>query len=433
MPSRAEVRSRVELACRGAALLALGALVWRAWHPPLSPALVLRVPRTADLPTALSAALFSTPAGVEATLDSVPGAAVRAWLFALSRSGSVVSWRAAATLGASSATVEPLPEPSGRVRLTVVGAPGTSASVHDAAGIVDSAKLGTTGVRVLDATLNGTVRVNLSGAAVTTAPRDSLRLRSVLVLARAGWEGKFVVAALEESGWRVDARLTVAPNAVVEQGTLLGLDTARYSAAVALDETAAALAPALIRFARSGGGVIIAPAAARIPALATLLPARLGDTLPAVLGALASESPRRGLPAVALRPTSRDAVVLERRSGAAVTVASRVALGRVLLVGFEDTWRWRMEGSDASPAEHRAWWSGLVSAVAYAPSGRRAVVPNVDEAPYAALVAAVGTAAASAFASTPPLLRAWWDRMLFALLLAGLLTEWSSRRLRGAK
>ena len=433
MRSRAEVRSRIELACRVAALLALGILLWEAWHPPVSLSRVLRVSRTEHLPAALAGTLLSTPAVVEATLDSLPGIATREWLRALSRSGSPVTWRAADKLAAYSATVEPLPDPSRRARLTMIGVPGAPTVVHDAAGMVDSAKLGTTGVRVLDVTLDGTVRAQLPGAAVTTALRDSLILRPVLVLARAGWEGKFVAAALEESGWRVEARLTVAPRAVVEQGSFGGLDTARYSAAIAVDETAEPLASELARFARSGGGLIVAPAAARIPALAALLPARMADTLRAVLGALVSDAPRRGLRAVTLRATSPDAVVLERRSGAPVVVASRVALGRVLFVGFEDSWRWRMEGNDASPAEHRAWWSGLVSSVAYAPSGKRAAAAIVDEAPYAALVAALGEAAALPFASSPPQPNSWWDRLLFALLLAGLLAEWSSRRLRGAR
>ena len=51
------------------------------------------------------------------------------------------------------------------------------------------------------------------------APRPiSTRLRSIVVVGGAGWEGKFIVAALEERGWPVIARFSVAPNVDVAQG-----------------------------------------------------------------------------------------------------------------------------------------------------------------------------------------------------------------------
>ena len=48
------------------------------------------------------------------------------------------------------------------------------------------------------------------GRADTTA-----RLGAVVIIGRAGWEAKFVAAALEERGWSVRLRVSVAPGIVV--------------------------------------------------------------------------------------------------------------------------------------------------------------------------------------------------------------------------
>jgi hypothetical protein len=97
-----------------------------------------------------------------------------------------------------------------------------------------------------------------------------------------------------------------------------------------------------------------------------------------------------------------------------------------------ETWRWRLGGGANAVEAHGAWWSALVSTVAY-----RAAVPIVrsapnDPAPLAATVEALG----------PPMPRnadgdtgtVWMPSpvMLFALISALLLAEIASRRLRGA-
>ncbi|MEO6444371.1 MAG: hypothetical protein ABIZ91_12155, partial [Gemmatimonadaceae bacterium] len=359
-----------ERALRGLALAALALLLWRGWHRVPAEQPSLRIASTAALSAALTTSVENAPRALHATLDSLPGEHERDWLRALDRAGTRVTWDAPGARQPPSLTIQPLADPSGRARLTIVGAPGSTVALRDAAGPVDSTTLGETGVHVLEVTVAGSVRAHLAGAslssALTSAVVDSQWLHPVLVLARAGWEGKFVAAALEESGWSVDTRFVVTSQAPVLQGATSTLDTAHYSAVIALDESAASMATAIRRFVRDGGGVILSAAAAQAPAFVALLPARVADTLRATPGALATETPRAGLRAIALRSVARDAVVLEWRERRPVVVAARESLGRVVLVGFDETWRWRMQGGDEAPAAHRAWWSGLVSSVAYA-------------------------------------------------------------------
>ncbi|MBC7897472.1 MAG: hypothetical protein H7066_18785 [Cytophagaceae bacterium] len=106
-----------------------------------------------------------------------------------------------------------------------------------------------------------------------------------------------------------------------------------------------------------------------------------------------------------------------------------MALGRALVLGYEDTWHWRMEGGPTSQDDHRAWWSGLVGSVARPILTPRAIEPAADPAPYAALVETLGPPRAPTGASLPPRIR--WEPWLLLLSLALLMTEWSSRRTRG--
>ncbi|MFN8670432.1 MAG: hypothetical protein U0164_24860 [Gemmatimonadaceae bacterium] len=430
--------SRVESFARAVALMALGALLWRAWSPAAGSdggAPVNAVVTTRALPQALARATDADPSPLDLTVDSLPGRREREWARAIAAAGSPLTWRrpASAATAALASVVEPVADPRGRARITALASPGATLTVRDAAGTLDSAAVASTGIRSIDATIDGPVHAQSAAGEAMSAARDSLILRPVLVFANAGWEGKFVTAALEEAGWRVDARFRVAPNADVSQGATVPIDTAHYAAVIALDSTAAPNAAAIARFARSGGGVIVARAAASIPALASLLPARRGETVAARLGAFASEAPRRALDGVALTAIDRHAVVLDRTGREARVVAARVEAGRIIVVGYDDTWRWRMAGDDEAPAAHRAWWSSLVSSVAYAPTVQLADVPVVDEAPYAALVDALGPPSpvnagiARTGASLP------WDTLLFGTFVLALLAEWSSRRLRGAR
>ncbi len=437
MPSRDNTRHLFERVVRVVALTSLGALLWRSWAPTAPSKAITFTANSATLDDALSRATRTERPHLALRLDSIPSAPVRGWLTALAASGSAVRWSAAPQIRPVAAASEVMADPAHRVRFTAFAPRGASLAIRDGASSVDSSALGKDGVRVVEGGLEGALLAQSTGITASAYSDDSVVVRPVLVLARAGWEGKFIVAALEESGWKVDARLTVTPSASVEQGALGSVDTSRYAVVIAVDESAARYGADVARFVRSGGGAIIGGGALRAPALASLIPASAGDSISGALGALSTPTPRRGLVATTLRPRGSSAVVLERRNGAPTIVAARLALGRVLAVGYAETWRWRMMGGDGADEGHRAWWSALVSSVAYAPvvhtpPSPRRQLQTPDGAPYGALVAALGPP--SAWTGTSASDSQWpWDAILFALTLLALLTEWLSRRARGAR
>jgi hypothetical protein len=115
-----------------------------------------------------------------------------------------------------------------------------------------------------------------------------------------------------------------------------------------------------------------------------------------------------------------------------VVAARRFGSGRVIQSGYLDTWRWRMSGSDASPQEHRAWWTDAVANVAYA-SRPSVSSTKMDNAPVANLIGALGPASSPQHADLSPASGPIPMWLLFALLSLTLLAEWSSRRLRGVR
>ena len=113
--------------------------------------------------------------------------------------------------------------------------------------------------------------------------------------------------------------------------------------------------------------------------------------------------------------------------------ARRFGSGRVVQLGYVDTWRWRMSGGENSVAEHRKWWTSAVAGVAYAPALAPTVSGLVDNAPVARLIESLGRPASAEnapLASTAASISLWW---LFAILSLSLLAEWVSRRTRGVR
>jgi hypothetical protein len=274
----------------------------------------------------------------------------------------------------------------------------------------------------------------VKGSVPSTVQRDSVALRKVLLIGEAGWESKFVAAALEEEGWKVDAFIRVAPGADVTQGSAAAIDTSHYSAVIALDATASRNANRIIEFARTGGGVVLARPAASLGAMVPLRAGSIGRATsgarPIQAGGSVSLATLAVTPITSLRS---DALPLEKRAGSVTIAARRIGAGRALQVGYDDTWRWRMSGGDGAVRDHRAWWTGLVSRVAYAPrvpSGT--TTASTDNAPMLGLFAAIGpgtpASAMSNLSGKRSDLLAW----LFVLLALGFIGEVASRRLRGA-
>jgi hypothetical protein len=450
MPSPAERRARrrvaLERALRAVAVASLGVALWR-WTRP-APAAAAAVPEVAEggaIGDALARWTRAPAAAGHASLDALPDPVTRDWLRALAGAGMRVGW-SAARAPSLAVSGERAREPGGDVLVRVASPPGLAVAVGDEAGTLDSVRAGRAGAGVALGAAGDTLVARAGGAVARAAGAPAPRLGQVLVLARAGWEGKFVVAALEERGWAVRARLAVAPGVVVEQGAAaVALDTATTAAVVALDSASLATSGTgrLAAYVRAGGGLVLAGNAAR--AAGALAVARGGDSVPGVPGALVGEAPRRGLALRPLAGLADGAVVLERRpspsgipaTGAPVAAAARrVGAGRVVQLGYADTWRWRLAGDDGAPEAHRRWWSGVVGAAAYAPAAAPADTAGatggdaLDPAPLASAVAALGppSPAPARAAAGGPARSHVPDAALLATALAAVLAEVASRR-----
>jgi hypothetical protein len=351
------------------------------------------------------------------------------WLAALRHSGHAVTWSGSPPAVAMS--VEALADPNGATRIVVASPPQTTVVLRDDASVIDSVHVTRLGGTLVTPMVVGAVTGNASGQFFSAAAPDSARLRSIVVVGAASWEGKFVVSALEERGWPVIARFHVAPAVDVVERRVLPLDTSRVAAVVAIDTTIGALAPDLERFVRSGGGLVLAGPASRAASVAALAPGSLGArTRPALRSVDTISLGSTGFyPVRALRA---DGVVLDRRPDGIAIAARRLGAGRVLQVGFDDSWRWRMAGGSASEREHQDWWTRAVGSVAYVPSAVAGIRSGVPEtAPLAYLVDRLGPAQPGLAGTMPPL--SVDRRALMALIIILLLSEWASRRLRGVR
>jgi hypothetical protein len=372
-------------------------------------------------------------AGVHLPLRRTPDVVERDWLVALRRAGTPVTWNDVGLAPATALSVTSIADPVGGVAIALASRGQGTLSVADTLGLIDSVMIGSLGARILAPSVQGAVTVRGDSAAVIAraGQRPVRQLRPVLVIGSAGWEAKFVIAALEERGWIVHGHVRVSPTAVVAQGPRARIDTATYSAVIVLDSATAPAASTLIAYLRNGGGLVLAGNAGRVPALAAIAPARLAPLTSGSLLQSASATGRDGLPMhplIALRP---DAVPIDRRDDQLVVAARREGAGRIVVVGEIESWRWRMSGGAEAPAEHRLWWSRVVSGVAWAPLSS---VPPADPeaAPIAALFDALGDPVAELPSPPRPLtpaLPAWLCVSILGLLLFG----WASRRLRGER
>jgi hypothetical protein len=431
MPSRAETRVRFEQGLRGIVIVVLAVMLWQSLREQSdSRGRNVSARRVDGGALAEWSALAKAPATIHVQLDSVPSRIERAWLGALAGTGSSVTW--SGDLAPVMIDAQPLASPSGGTKVLVAAPTESSAVVSDDVGPIDTIRAQSAGAML---TLNAApdrLTARVKGSVASTDNPDSVVLHKVLVIADAGWESKFAVAALEEEGWKVDASIRIAPGVDVTQGSVATIDTSRYSAVIALDGAASPYASRILAFAQMGGGVVLAPQAASLDAMASLRAGTAGR-------AEARPNPTSGsislgtLPLTPITSLRNDAVAVERRGSAVALAARRIGAGRVLQSGYEDTWRLRTGGGDESVRDHRQLWTGLVSRVAYAPRAPRpATTAHEDQAPMIGLVAALGSNALSrptknlSGGESGPMV------FLFALLALALIGEVASRRLRGA-
>src|SRR6185437_809706 len=187
------------------------------------------------------------------------------------------------------------------------------------------------------------------------------------------------------------------------------------------------------RYVQSGGGLVLAG------------PASLAGTMSRLAAGIAGARTRPAVgPDDTLRLGStgfypvarldRDGIALEYRAGRVSVAARRYGAGRVIQVGYDDTWRWRMAGAPGAEAAHRAWWSRVVASVAYVPhAAASAAEPGrapPASAPLAHMVERLGGAQqAPDLPAHGPMDR----RILLAIIMILLISEWASRRLRGLR
>ncbi|GJG86347.1 hypothetical protein tb265_15280 [Gemmatimonadetes bacterium T265] len=429
------LRPAAEHALRVLAVAALALAAWERLHPAPAASPTFERADARTLPAALARWTAEPVPAVHAALDTLPDAPTRAWLAALAAASTRVTW-GAAHAPALAASAEFVADPAGGVRVDATAPDGTTLAAADALGPLDSARAAAGGAtfRLADEGPGFAVRTAGTVARIA-APRPPARLGAAVVLARAGWEGKFTAAALEERGWTVRTRFAMSPDVTVEGDPAPRLDTSAVAVVVALDSSAAALAPSIARYVRSGGGLVLAGESALASGLAALA---------AAVPALAPVDDSAGT----VRPLDRlrsDAVPLawrviaDRRT--LVAAARRVGAGRVVQIGDEATWHHRLRADAAAPAAHRAWWAQVLAAAAYAgaprpdtaPPASFLTPPPTDPAPLAATVATLGrpsSAPPSNGRPTLPTHRRIPDTVLIATALLALAAEVASRRLR---
>jgi hypothetical protein len=421
----------MELALRLAALALVAAALWLAVRPALETVSEERLD-PAVLPDRLRDWVRrGAPDSVRLTLDSVPDDALLDWLVALRRAGTGVTWSgdvAPVALG-----VEPVNAPAGGMRLLLAAPSDTAVKLRDAAGPVETVRPVGSGAAVRIAALAEPAVAHLSQTTARAGAADSVVPGTLLVLGTAGWEARYAIAALEESGWRVEARLTIAPGLDIRRGVPRSIDTANYAAVIALDSAAAGEARRLQMYAVSGGGLILSGIAAAMPGLRDVAPGRPGTRVRPAVMQFTAGAPRRALSFVAIERLRGDALVLEARDGRNAVAARRAGIGRVLQIGYDESWRWRMQGGAQGMEAHRRWWSDAVAATA-----RRTAVPRSSgvsptaAAPRAALVSALGQPIDPTVAAAADTAQRRAEPWMLVLGLTLLLAEWASRRLRGA-
>jgi hypothetical protein len=434
MPSPADDEVRGGLRAwleRGGHLLALAIIAWL-----LIQSIRKSAPGAADitdvrsLPTKLVHwSTVATPAQVHVRIDSSLSPAQRDWLAALHGSGTRVSWEGDGVLPVA-AVAEAIADPSGGTRIWAAAPVGTTLVLEDVYGTLDSVRAGPAGAQFLARAAPAEVRVRAGALVARSVVSDSLTFGRLLLMGRVRWESKFVAAALEEQGWKVDARLALSPKGDLLQGQTAPIDTGRYAAVVVLDSSGLGTVTGIASYVRAGGGLVVSASAGGAPALASLSAGARRVELPAIepFDPAATE-PRRALALTSITPHV-DAVPLEWRDSAVAVAARRVERGRVAMTGYHDTWRWRMGGDDDAVAEHRAWWADLVAAVAHVGRLPRESHAVADEVPLVRIVERLGPSspAPADTAQRGSIQPAW----LFGILATALVLQWTSRRLRGA-
>ena len=427
MRSRAELRVAAEWVARVALIAVLAIALWRSTRVAADTSTARSIKASALANDLAALAADAQVNAIDVDLDAMPSHGERDLLVGLRRASVAVHWHGAPPVLAIEATH--VREPDDRARMLVVAGTMAPVALVDSAGGLDSIRAGS-GATVDAEAIVGDVRAQQGRFAARVTPAPTAPRHAVLVLGRPDWESRFVIAALTESGWTVRASTPTAPGVVVRDDGILPIDTARYDAVVALDSSAADLAPAIARFVSEGGGLVAEGSALSLDALGTLVPAHASERRPGRILLAEDTVTRRDLPLRPLSALRPDAMTLERQAEGPSLVARRAGMGRVVAIGYDESWRWRMLGGASGLAAHRRWWSAAVGSVS--PDRAVTVSANGSAAPVAALISALGPPSAPAIGRTRDS-RNPLPLLLLVLVAAALLAETGSRRFRGAR
>ncbi|MDQ4079970.1 MAG: hypothetical protein M3125_04360, partial [Gemmatimonadota bacterium] len=322
-------RVHVERGLRVLALIALAIAAWSAAQPEPEP--VAEGANSGGLRDALERWTTAPPGGIHLTLERAPSTADRDWIRALRRTGTPVMWKSDG-IPALAIEAAPVADPRGGAMIWLVAPSEQRVVVSDAIAPIDTVVAQSGGAMLSAPVVVGPFEARVNDHVATTTLRDTILPRRVLVVGPASWEAKFVITALEEAGWGIEARLALAPGVEVTQGAARTPDTARHAAVVALGVPPAAFGAAVARYVRAGGGLILAGESTQAASLAALTAGRFGARVRPATLTFAEGASRRALAMRAIIPRS-DALVLEGQAGRVAVAARRHESGRVIQLG----------------------------------------------------------------------------------------------------
>ncbi len=427
----------------GVGLLCMALLLWHFLTPEMARRDQLRVGSDGRLNESLAALVSSASDTIDVQLRASPDARTRAVLRALRGSGRRLQLTSERALTPVAVSVQAEWRASGGTRVQTVGADSVPAVIGDGAGIIESAILASAGTQFRTGPVQGVLRVGTGAASAAASPVVARAPQSarVLVVGEATWESRFLIAALEEAGWPVDAAVSLSPKVTVTSGSGRVPSRDKQSIVVLLPGASRSTMGALPDFVSMGGGLVIVGDAARSAGLASLRAGSPGATIAGEVGAESGTDARQGLDLVPIATLVNGGVPLELRNGRIAIAARRVGAGRVVQVGYQNSWLWRMAGNDDAPLAHRRWWTDILSGVVpqTAPMKRLSLDAEhdtLDAAPIAALARDVGiprirpssvrTTSRTFIASLDP-------RWLLGVALLSMLASWLLRRWRGLK
>src|SRR5258705_11558247 len=185
MPSRAEMRVRLEHVLRGIVIAALAVMLWQSLGEQTdSSGQSVRARGVGGGVLARWSLASRAPAAIHLQLDSVPAPVERAWLSALGGAGSIVTW--SGDLPSVMINAHPVASPTGGTKVSIAATAGSPLVMSDDIGVIDTVQPQNHGASLVLNSVSGNLTARAKGSAASTVQRDSVVLHKVLVIGEAG-------------------------------------------------------------------------------------------------------------------------------------------------------------------------------------------------------------------------------------------------------